>query len=460
MTDHADNGLSEEEAYEDSEARAETQGRGSAGLASRRRTAEPESRAAAGRRNSTVANSGDASAGVLRTTDALAAVCRSLASEGFVCVDTEFNCEGTYWPRLCLVQLGAPSGRPEDAALVDTLSAKLHLEPLFDLLDDPGVVKVLHGGEQDLEIFSQVGAGMPRSVFDTQIAASFCGYGYRPSYAALAGWVTGCNVDKGLQVTDWARRPLNPRQLEYALGDVLHLPEIYRSLQGSIEEGGRSEWVREEMESAFADLGMRRRPDRAWRRLRGRPGRSRNRRYLGILREVAAWREREACKRDVPLRRVMGDDGVVEIARLGPRDAEEMGLLRLVQRQGRVRQHGDAILEAVRRGAECPEHELPDPDPVADVPTGSLALAALLKVFLKALASKEEIAEELVAGARDIERLAVDPEADLPVLRGWRRKLFGEELLRLCRGELALSAEDGLVKPLRVVRKRRNGRAS
>ena len=374
---------------------------------------------------------------IIRTTAELQEVCAWFLTQEFVCVDTEFARERSYWPVLCLVQLGAPSGRREDAVLVDPLAGDMDLGPLFDLMHDDRILKIFHSGSQDFEIFAHFGHGVPRPVFDTQVGAAFCGYGHQVAYQSIVQDISRHAIDKGSRVTHWNRRPLTPRQMRYALDDVLYLPRIYRSLRERIGRRRRKRWVEEEMRSVLDPERYRNDPARAWTRLRTR---SRDRRFLAILREVAAWREREAQRRDIPRQRVLGDAVLVEIARLAPCEVQDLSSLRLLRsKPARLARDGDGILEAVRRGADCAEEALPVPSAVVRISDSQTALASLLKVLLRAMAADHGIAEPIVATAEEIELLAMDAEADLPLLQGWRRDVFGEELLRLCRGEVALT---------------------
>ena len=385
---------------------------------------------------------------IIRTTGELVEQCEALAGEEFVCVDTEFVRERTYWPVLCLVQLGAPSGKSSDAALVDPLADGIDLSPLFGLMDDARVLKVFHSGSQDFEIFSHFGNGVPTPVFDTQVGAAFCGYGQQVGYQALVRSIAQRSIDKGLRVTDWHRRPLASRQIQYALDDVLFLPAVYRSVRRCLKRNGRSAWVAEELRSIALPERYQNDPGRAWLRLRSR---SRDPRFLAILREVAAWRECQAQSRDIPRQHVLGDPVLIEVAKLAPERMQDLASLRSMQRRSRrLERDGDDILEAVRRGLSCPETELPSPDAAARVSESQSALASLLKVLLKALAAEQGIAESIVATAEDIERMAMDFSADVPLLRGWRREVFGDELLRLCRGEVAVAVAKRRVVPVEL----------
>ena len=392
---------------------------------------------------------------IIRETDELAAYCQAMLAHEFVCVDTEFVRDRTYWPVLCLVQLGAPSGRLEDAALVDSLAEGIDLSPLFELMDNSGILKVFHSGAQDLEIFSHFGHGVPKPVFDTQVGAAFCGYGQQVAYQSLVWSVVKHNLDKGSRVTDWQRRPLASRQIRYALEDVLYLPSIYRSMRRRLKRNGRMAWVQEEIRTLAEPGRYQNDPERAWLRLRSRSG---DPRFLAILREVAAWRETRAQSRNVPRQHVLGDNVLVAIAKLAPERIEELSSLRFLQRRSRqLARDGNAILEAVRRGVSCSEENLPAPSAAIRISESQSALASLLKVLLKSLAAEQGIADAIVASTEDIERMAMDPAADVPLLRGWRREVFGEKLLRLCRAEVAVTVAGRRVITVEMPRNMQEG---
>ena len=369
---------------------------------------------------------------IIDTSDDLAALCRRLGQEPYVTVDTEFIRERTYWPRLCLLQL---AGRDE-AVAVDPLAPGLELGPLFELLARPEVIKVFHAARQDIEIFHYLSEQIPTPLFDTQVAAMVCGFGEAASYETLAAKLANARIDKSLRFTDWARRPLTKRQVRYAISDVTHLRVVYEKLQGRLERNGRSAWLAEEMAVLSDPATYAPHPDEAWRRLKSR---SRDRRFLGILREVTAWRELEAQKRDVPRNRVLRDAALIEIAAHPPTSLEELARVRGMP-EGLARgKAGERIMAAARRGIALPEDELPQAER-ARPPSGVGPLVELLKVLLKTKCEGHDVAQKLVANSADLERIAAEDEAPVRALKGWRREIFGDAALKLKRGELALAA--------------------
>ncbi|MGF1658059.1 MAG: ribonuclease D [Rubrimonas sp.] len=374
---------------------------------------------------------------LITTQDELAAFCAACARHPFVAVDTEFMRERTYWPQLCLVQLAHPGDDAEAAAAIDPLAEGLDLSPLFALMADEGVLKVFHAARQDVEIFHHLGGAVPAPLFDTQVAAMVCGYGDQVGYETLVRKIARAGLDKSSRFTDWARRPLSDKQLAYALGDVTHLRAIYEKLSSRLAETGRGDWVAEEMAVLTDPRTYLCAPDEAWMRVKTR---STDRRFLACVQTLAAWREREAQARDVPRSRLLKDDALLEICSSRPRTAEEMGRLRLLQREGRKGDVAEAILAALREAEAIPEALRPVAEERAEPKPGAAGLVELLKVLLRARADDAGVAQKLIASSADLERLASEDEPDLPVLAGWRRDVFGADALRLKRGEIALTA--------------------
>ena len=250
---------------------------------------------------------------VITDTDALSAVCAEFAKEDFVTIDTEFMREKTYYPQLCLVQLGID----EKAVAIDTLAEGLDLAPLVDLLKNRDVLKVFHAARQDLEIFYHLCGELPAPVFDTQVAGMICGFGDSVSYDKLVQSLTGVQLDKSSRFADWSHRPLSEKQIGYALADVIHLRPVYRALVDSIEKSGRAEWIAEEVEKMSEPALYDPDPDTVWQRLKVRSGKPK---FLAVLQQIAAFREREARQRDVPRNRILRDDVLMDIAarRVGP----------------------------------------------------------------------------------------------------------------------------------------------
>ena len=376
---------------------------------------------------------------LITDTDSLAGFCTRLAETPFVCLDTEFMRESSYWPRLCLVQIAGPDG---EAAAVDPLAEDLDLAPLLALVNDPEVLKVMHAARQDLEIFYNLSGRVPTPLFDTQVAAMVCGFGEAAAYEKLARKLAGARIDKASRFTDWSRRPLTERQLSYALADVEHLPSIYHKLVARLDDSRRESWVRDEMAVLTDAEVYAMRPEDAWRRLKTRtvaPA------FLAILREVAAARERYAQKHDVPRQRVLRDEALLEIAAHECRDTESLSRIRGMSKGLVNGPLGAELLAAVERGLALPEGERPRLDKPASAPRGVGPLVELLKVLLKLRCEENDVAIKLVATTADLERIAADDGAEVPAMHGWRRSLFGDDALALKRGNLALTAEGGRI---------------
>jgi ribonuclease D len=367
---------------------------------------------------------------ITKTAD-LAAFCQRLSTAEFITVDTEFHRETTYWPLLCLVQVAGP----DEAYCIDAMADGLDLAPLYDLFSNTNVVKVFHAARQDLEIFFHKAGLIPTPLFDSQVAAMVCGFGESVGYETLVTKLTKARIDKSQRFTDWTRRPLSEKQLEYALADVTHLRDIYVKLKAELERSDRTSWVAEEMGVLTSPETYSLSPEDSWRRLKSREKRPR---FLAILKEVSAWRERAAQKQNTPRRRVIKDDALVELAALRPTDEKALSQTRLSKHLARSK-HASEVIAAVKRGLDTPDDQCPRLPRPLEKPPGLGPVIDLLKVLLKARCEASDVALKLVATVDDLERIACDDAADVPALSGWRRDLFGEDALRLKYGKLALS---------------------
>ncbi|MET4699308.1 ribonuclease D [Constrictibacter sp. MBR-5] len=358
--------------------------------------------------------------------------CGKLAGADFVTVDTEFMRESTYWPKLCLVQLAGPDSH----AAVDPLAPELDLQPVYDLMANQSVLKVFHAARQDIEIFLHQGKVMPRPVFDTQIAAMVCGYGESVGYETLVVSLTGRRVDKMSRFTNWANRPLTPPQLAYALADVTHLRDVYIKLRERLDREGRTAWVEEEDAVLVADGTYDLDPQNAWRRLRPRTD---NPRFLAVLQAVAAWREREAQQRNSPRNWVLRDDTLLDIAAQAPKTPEALARSRGLPKGFAEGRHGKALLDAIAEGVAVAPADRPKPAVRVDLPSSLTPVVELLKVLLKMSCDQHGVAPKLVANTADLEAIAMDDNADVPALHGWRREVFGETALAVKHGRVALA---------------------
>ena len=379
---------------------------------------------------------------LITSTAALEALCQRLRAETFVTVDTEFMRERTYWPELCVVQLGGTS----EVAVVDALAPGLDLAPLGALLADTNVMKVFHAARQDIEIFVLRFGDVPRPMFDTQVAAMVAGFGDQVGYDSLVAATTGGHIDKAHRFSDWAARPLSPAQINYAAADVTHLRKVYEKLKARLDKDGRLEWVAEEMALLADPATYRADPEAMWERLRPRTN---NRRLLGVLRAVAAWREREAQKSNIPRGRMLKDEALLEIAASAPTDVDALSRMRGVTRGFAEGRMGAGLLAAIADAKALPDADLPEAPNHRDGPKASPALVSLLKVLLAAKCEQHHVAPKLVANSEDIDRLATEDEPAIAALSGWRRDVFGADALALKAGGVALGV-DG--KRIRLVR--------
>ena len=373
---------------------------------------------------------------IVATAD-LEAFCTRLSLAPFIAVDTEFMRETTYWPKLCLIQVAGA----DEAAVIDPLAEGLDLKPLLDLLADETLIKVVHAGRQDIEIFNNLGV-IPKPLFDSQIAAMAAGYGEQIAYDALVRQMLRIDLDKSSRFTDWARRPLSAAQLSYALADVVHLAELYPKLRERLEKNGRLAWVADEMASLVEPANYDVDPENAWKRLKPRRFTAR---YLSVFKAVAAWRERTAQTRDQVRGRILKDEAIDEVAAQTPTTTDAFERLRSVPKGFGGSKFGAELAAVIKQAVadadtyapvvERPERSGPAPGAVVE----------LLKVLLKSKAEEANVAPRLIASVADLEKIAISDKADTPALKGWRRQLFGDDALKLKRGELALVLEGARV---------------
>ncbi|WP_349433779.1 ribonuclease D [Pararhizobium sp. A13] len=381
---------------------------------------------------------------MIETTAELAAACETLAQGQYLTIDTEFLRETTFWPQLCLIQMAGP----DMAVIVDPMAKDIDLAPFFELMANTSVIKVFHAARQDIEIIYNLGKLIPHPIFDTQVAAMVCGFGDSVSYDQLVSRIKGVHIDKSSRFTDWSRRPLSDKQLDYALADVTHLREVYLHLKEELEREGRSLWLTEEMAILEAKETYDIHPDDAWQRLKMRLKKPQE---LAVLQKVAAWREREARNRNVPRGRILKDDGLYEIAQQQPKDAEALSRLRTIPKGWERSAAGTAIIEAVNAALELPKSEMPKLPRQNQSPEGAAAASEMLKVLLKLIAEKQGVAAKIIANSDDLERIASEgPKADVGALKGWRRELFGDTALKLINGEVALRFVDRKIEAVEL----------
>jgi ribonuclease D len=378
----------------------------------------------------------------ITTNEALAEFCDQLSGSEFITVDTEFMRETTYWPKLCLIQAATPTV----AGIIDPMADGLDLAPFLDLLRDPKITKVFHAARQDVEIFNKLGA-MPKPLFDTQVAGMAAGFGDQVAYDSLVRQMLKKDVDKGSRFTDWARRPLSDAQLTYALGDVTHLAALYPRLRDRLAREGRLDWASQEMEALTDPALYDTNPDNAWKRLK--PKRF-SARYLAAFQATAAWRERAAQERDQPRGRILKDDAIDEIATQAPTDVDAFNRLRAPPKGFGGSRLGQDLIEVLGEVLKNPEAHAPDIQKPAGREPAPASVVELLKVLLKAKSEQANVATKLLANVADLEKIALSDEADVDALKGWRRQLFGEDALKLKRGEIALVLNGAKVEVVEI----------
>lgn len=368
--------------------------------------------------------------------DALAGFCAALRASDWLALDTEFIREKTYYPKLCLIQIADDNtiGCVDPLALDD-------LTPLFELLYDPGVVKVLHAAQQDLEIFHYLHGSPPAPVFDTQIAATLLGQGEQVGYAALVQRVLGVELDKSQVRTDWSRRPLSAEQLAYAADDVRYLRELYRRQYTALQQRGRLAWLDEDFAALSDPQRYRIDPETVWSRIKGagrlRPG------QLVVLRALVAWREREAMTRDRPRRWIVDDNLLLDLARLQPDSADKLEQLRGFEGERR-RRYGETLLAVIAEAREMPRERWPQPTRPEPLSPEQDALVDALLAIVKLAAGEHEVSPGSLAGRRDLERL-VQGE-DVALLHGWRKALVGRAIQAFLAGAGVLTVGGGQLR--------------
>ena len=374
---------------------------------------------------------------IITSTDTLSETCKHFSGHDYVTVDTEFMRERTFYPKLCLIQMACE----DDEVIVDPLADELDLTPFFDLMADTSVVKVFHSARQDIEIMHYMGDVIPKPLFDTQVAAMVCGFGDSVGYESLVRKLVGARIDKTSRFTDWAQRPLSDRQLTYAMSDVTHLRKAYTKLKTQLDNTGRESWLAEEMAVLESPQTYQSEPENAWKRLKFRARRKKN---LAAFMAAAAWREREAQARDVPRNRILKDEALSEIATQLPKESSDFRRMRAVPRGFGESQNGASLLKAVKQALAGPMDHVPE---IVDEPINAVAkptaIIEILKVALKIASERHHVAQKLIASVADLEQMALDDNADVRALRGWRRDLFGDMALELKHGRMCVAIENG-----------------
>ncbi len=370
-------------------------------------------------------------------TETLKSTCEALRKCAYVAIDTEFMRDKTYWSKLCLVQLAGEGVE----AIVDPL-ADIDLAPLISLLADESVVKVFHAGRQDIEIFFHMAQTIPAPIFDSQVAAMVCGFGDSVSYDNLVRRLTGAQIDKSSRFTDWARRPLSERQLTYALADVTHLRVVYEKLSQELQKTGRVSWLDEELSVLTSESTYDLSPEHAWERVKAKP---KSKRALAALMELAAWREMEVQRINVPRNRMLKDEALVEIATNLPKSEADFSMLRALPRGFERSKAARGLADAVERGRHRPIESVPARRQRESLPDRLSPIVDLLRVVLRLQSKRHRVVQRLIATSEDLEHIARNDDADVAALSGWRRELFGALALDVKHGRLGVTVTDGEV---------------
>lgn len=375
---------------------------------------------------------------IITKTSDLKDLCERAVQETFVTLDTEFVRETTYWSQLCLIQLGLS----EEAFIIDPLSKELDLTPFFVLLQNPHLVKVVHSGRQDVEIFYHMTGQIPARLFDTQIAAMVCGFGESVGYDVLVQSCAKISLDKSSRYTHWAQRPLTEKQLAYALGDVTHLRVIYEKLYAKLLREDRLHWLEEELAILTDPKTYEIDPYNIWKRIKVRSPKPR---MLGILREIAAWREVTAQRRNIPRGRILRDEMMLELAAAAPKTYNELNRMRGMVGFLSERNRGEELLALIQKGIDLPLEDCPQLKKEVASPPGSSALLEMLKLLLKIKADKYNVAAKLIATSADLEVIARSSDPNVPALEGWRREVFGNAALALKEGKVAIGIQNNRI---------------
>lgn len=375
----------------------------------------------------------------------LAALCERLAKAEFVCVDTEFMRENTYWPELCLIQIADN----EEAAAIDPLAKGLDLSPLLELLvDNEDVLKIFHAGGQDVEIIYNLTGKTPHPIFDTQIAMMAISQSEQIGYSNLVESWIGLQIDKGARFTDWSRRPLTERQIEYAIGDVTHLAKIFPKILARLIKTGRGAWLDIEMEKLADPANYRNDPSVAWQRIKAA---GRNPAMLGRLKALAAWREYEAQDKNIPRGRIARDETLADIASHPPKAQADLAKVRGLSAGWKDNEIGKRMMATLEAAKPLTDDELPPRSP-RGAPLGKegALVADLLKLLLKIRSREIDVAARLLARSEELELLAAGVRKNLPVLEGWRYEQFGHEAVDLVEGKVAFTVVEGKMKMVHV----------
>ncbi|MDR1694971.1 MAG: ribonuclease D [Lactobacillaceae bacterium] len=369
---------------------------------------------------------------LIEKTKDLKSFCKELSTQKFITVDLEFLREKTYYAKLCLIQVAYKG----DSAIIDPLAEDIDLTPFFEVLDNKRVLKIFHSSRQDIEIIYNLTGKIPSPLFDTQIAAMVCGFGESVGYESLVKKILKTDLDKTYRLSNWSKRPLDDTQLEYALSDVTHLVNVYEYMRDYLEKNNRIHWLDEEMEHLMDPETYITNPEEAWQKIKHR---SHNPKYLTMLRELAAWRERRAQRKNVLRQSVIKDEALLNIAAVAPETHEELEEIRNMRKDILSGKIADEIIETVKKAKEIsPENYVKLKNEKTN-PAFSFALYELLKLLLKIISQEKGVVAKLIASDEDIKEFSSANDDETSILKGWRYEIFGKEALKLREGKIDIS---------------------
>ena len=369
---------------------------------------------------------------IITDTNELIQFCKKIKDYDFVTIDLEFLRDKTYWSQLCLIQIGTEDFH----ACIDPLEEKLDLSAFFKVLKDESIIKVFHASRQDVEILYKLTGFIPKPLFDTQIAAMVCGFGESVSYQNLVSQLTKNEIDKSMRFSDWSKRPLSEKQIDYALSDVIHLVDVYKNLCKILEESNRKHWLDEEMDNVLNEKIYQFEPFDAWQKIKHR---TKDRKFLNVLREVCAWREVEAQRKDIVRRRIISDDCLLDIAASKPKTIEELSKVRSINQNILSGRYAKDILKAVETALARPKEEYPKIPKKKNLGNNVKSLIELLKLLLKIKSNEHSVVPKILANEEDIEAIASFDDKNSKSLKGWRYEVYGKYAMALRDGKLKIS---------------------
>ena len=375
----------------------------------------------------------------IKETNHLNELCSKLSKSEFLSIDTEFIREKTYWPKLCLIQVF----NGEEKIIIDPLAKDIDLKSFFKILNNKEIIKIFHSGRQDIEIFYNLTKKIPQNIYDTQIAAMVCGFGDSIGYENLVSQLLGKKIDKTSRLTNWSNRPLSKKQINYAISDVTHLFEIYPIIRDKIISNKRENWLKEEIKILISKKTYELNPNESWKRLKYR---GLNKSSIGVLIELAKWREIKAQEKDVPRGNIVRDDAIYELCSAQPKNTDDLNNLRSFNRKAGLRKEfAEEILLAIKKGKSISKEKLPKIKPPKRLPMGISSKVSILKILLDTISEEYGVAQKLIANKNDLQEIVLNDNADIKTLKGWRYKIFGKKAIDFKNGKISIKMKNDKV---------------